>query len=174
MLAPKWLICLLLLTQIFKYLDSLDVEDSKDVKSGYSITFVSIFRLPFFRCTLFCCFCFWNEFYFFQEQLFNFYLFLLFRCYLSLNLHSWPFIVLLMSYSWSFQFLSFFSLFTLNFQNFKENAHFEDTKLKKTFTFFEEGTAKITGTYIKWNEGMVMLVYYPFGILYTFFSLICF
>ncbi|KAL9354642.1 hypothetical protein Peur_052612 [Populus x canadensis] len=66
--------------KIFKYLDSLDVEDSKDVKSGYSITF-----------------------------------------------------------------------------NFKENAHFEDTKLKKTFTFFEEGTAKITGTYIKWNEGMVML-----------------
>lgn len=64
------------------------------------------------------------------------------------------------------------SLFTLNFQNFKENAHFEDTKLKKTFTFFEEGTAKITSTYIKWNEGMVMLVYYPFSILYTFFSLI--
>lgn len=27
--------------QIFKYLVSLDVEDSKDVKSGYSITFVS-------------------------------------------------------------------------------------------------------------------------------------
>lgn len=112
MLAPKRLICLLLLTQIFKYLDSLDMEDSKDLKSGYSITFVSIFRLPFFRCTLFCCFRFWNEFYFFQEQLFNFYLFLLFRCYLSLNLHSWPFIVLLMSYSWSFQFLSFF-LFSL-------------------------------------------------------------
>lgn len=66
--------------KIFKYLDSLDMEDSKDVMSGYSITF-----------------------------------------------------------------------------NFKENAHYEDTKLKKTFTFFEEGTAKITSTYIKWNEGMVML-----------------
>ncbi|PNT40938.2 hypothetical protein POPTR_004G128701v4 [Populus trichocarpa] len=64
--------------KIFKYLDSLDMEDSKDVMSGYSITF-----------------------------------------------------------------------------NFKENAHFEDTKLKKTFTFFEEGTAKITSTYIKrckWSQ----------------------
>ncbi|RWW29795.1 hypothetical protein BHE74_00057769 [Ensete ventricosum] len=29
------------LTAIFKYLVSLDVEDSKDVKSGYSVTFVS-------------------------------------------------------------------------------------------------------------------------------------
>lgn len=48
MVAPKGLICLLLLIQIFKYLDSLHVEDSKDVKSGYSITFVSIFRHPFF------------------------------------------------------------------------------------------------------------------------------
>ena len=48
MLAPKGLIGLLLLIQIFKYLDSLHVEDSKDVKSGYSITFVSIFCHPFF------------------------------------------------------------------------------------------------------------------------------
>nr|TKS00758.1 hypothetical protein D5086_0000180010 [Populus alba] len=63
--------------KIFKYLDSLHVEDSKDVKSGYSITF-----------------------------------------------------------------------------NFKENPHFEDTKLIKTFTFSDEGTTKITGTDIKWKEGM--------------------
>lgn len=27
--------------QVFKYLESLDVEDFKDVKSGYSISFVS-------------------------------------------------------------------------------------------------------------------------------------
>lgn len=63
--------------KIFKYLDSLHVEDSKDVKSGYSITF-----------------------------------------------------------------------------NFKENPHFEDIKLIKTFTFSDEGTTKITGTDIKWKEGM--------------------
>ncbi|KAF3444783.1 hypothetical protein FNV43_RR14476 [Rhamnella rubrinervis] len=63
--------------KIFKYLDSLDVEDFKDVKLGYSITF-----------------------------------------------------------------------------NFNENPYFEDTKLTKTFTFFDEGTTKITGTTIKWKEGM--------------------
>ncbi|KAJ1419609.1 Nucleosome assembly protein [Sesbania bispinosa] len=62
--------------KIFKYLDSLDVEDFKDMKLGYSITF-----------------------------------------------------------------------------NFKENPYFEDSKLTKTFTFFEEGTTKITGTAIKWKEG---------------------
>lgn len=28
--------------QVFKYLESLDVEDFKDVKSGYSISFVSV------------------------------------------------------------------------------------------------------------------------------------
>jgi hypothetical protein len=33
------------LLQVFKYLDSLDVEDFKDVKSGYSINFVSVFFL---------------------------------------------------------------------------------------------------------------------------------
>jgi hypothetical protein len=33
------------LFQVFKYLDSLDVEDFKDVKSGYSINFVSVFFL---------------------------------------------------------------------------------------------------------------------------------
>ncbi|CAL5369899.1 unnamed protein product [Camellia sinensis] len=64
-------------SKIFKYLDSLDVEDFKDVKLGYSITF-----------------------------------------------------------------------------NFKPNPYFEDTKLTKTFTFFDEGTTKITGTNIKWKEGM--------------------
>ncbi|XP_043705925.1 NAP1-related protein 2-like isoform X1 [Telopea speciosissima] len=63
--------------KIFKYLSSLDVEDFKDVKSGYSISF-----------------------------------------------------------------------------NFNPNPHFEDTKLTKTFTFFDEGTTKITGTTIKWKEGM--------------------
>ncbi|XP_012083083.1 NAP1-related protein 2 isoform X2 [Jatropha curcas] len=63
--------------KIFKYLDSLDVEDFKDVKSGFCITF-----------------------------------------------------------------------------NFKENPHFEDTKLTKTFAFSDEGTNKITGTNIKWKEGM--------------------
>lgn len=65
------------LTAIFRHLDSLDVEDFKDVKSGYSITFT-----------------------------------------------------------------------------FKPNPYFEDTKLTKTFTFFDEGTTKITGTNIKWKEGM--------------------
>ncbi|KAJ7970971.1 NAP1-related protein 2-like [Quillaja saponaria] len=63
--------------KIFKYLDSLDIEDFKDVKLGYSITF-----------------------------------------------------------------------------NFNENPYFEDTNLTKTFTFFDEGTTKITGTAIKWKEGM--------------------
>jgi len=64
--------------KIFNYLDSLDVEDFKDVKSGYSITF-----------------------------------------------------------------------------NMNENPYFEDTKLTKTFTFYDEGTTKITGTNIKWKEGTV-------------------
>ncbi|CDP02225.1 unnamed protein product [Coffea canephora] len=63
--------------KIFKYLDSLDVEDFKDVKSGYSIAF-----------------------------------------------------------------------------NFKQNPYFEDTKLTKTFIFLDEGTTRITGTAIKWKEGM--------------------
>lgn len=67
--------------KIFKYLDSLDVEDFKDLKSGYSITF-----------------------------------------------------------------------------NFKENPYFEDTKLTKTFTFSDEGTTKITGTVIKWKQGMAAAV----------------
>jgi hypothetical protein len=38
-----------------------------------------------------------------------------------------------------------------------ENPYFEDTKLTKTFTFYDEGTTKITGTNIKWKEGMVMV-----------------
>lgn len=63
--------------KIFKYLDSLDVEDFKDVKLGYSVTL-----------------------------------------------------------------------------NFKPNPYFEDTKLSKTFTFLDEGTTQITGTNIKWKEGM--------------------
>lgn len=64
-------------TKICKYLDSIDVEDFKDVMSGYSITL-----------------------------------------------------------------------------NFKSNPYFEDTKLTKSFTFSDEGTTKITGTNIKWKEGM--------------------
>ncbi|XP_065013522.1 NAP1-related protein 2-like isoform X1 [Musa acuminata AAA Group] len=63
--------------KIFKFLVSLDVEDSKDVKSGYSITF-----------------------------------------------------------------------------NFSPNPYFEDTCLTKTYSFFDEGTTNITGTTIKWKEGM--------------------
>nr|GMC62165.1 NAP1-related protein 2-like [Ipomoea batatas] len=63
--------------KIFKYFDSLNVEDFKDVTSGYSITF-----------------------------------------------------------------------------NFKPNPYFEDAKLVKTYTFLEEGTTQITGTDIKWKEGM--------------------
>lgn len=63
--------------KIFKNMNSLDVEDFKDVKSGYCITFI-----------------------------------------------------------------------------FNENPHFENTKLSKTFTFLDEGTTKITGTAIKWKEGM--------------------
>jgi len=35
------LLALCFLSQIFKHLTSIEVEDSKDVKSGYSITFVS-------------------------------------------------------------------------------------------------------------------------------------
>ncbi|OVA09022.1 Nucleosome assembly protein (NAP) [Macleaya cordata] len=63
--------------KIFKHLSSLDVEDFKDVKSGYSITF-----------------------------------------------------------------------------NFNQNPYFEDASLTKTFSFSDEGTTKITGTKIKWKEGM--------------------
>ncbi|CAN4090674.1 unnamed protein product [Withania somnifera] len=63
--------------KIFKYLDSLDVEDFKDVTSGYSLTFT-----------------------------------------------------------------------------FKPNPYFEDTKLVKTYTFLDEGSTKITGTAIKWKEGV--------------------
>ncbi|RDY12231.1 NAP1-related protein 2, partial [Mucuna pruriens] len=62
--------------QIFKYLTSLEVEDHKDVKSGYKITL-----------------------------------------------------------------------------DFNPNPYFENTKLTKIFTFFEEGTTKITATPIRWKEG---------------------
>ncbi|URE45189.1 Nucleosome chromatin assembly [Musa troglodytarum] len=63
--------------KMFKYLASLDVEDSKDVKSGYSVTF-----------------------------------------------------------------------------NFSPNPYFEDASLTKTYSFYDEGTTNITGTTIKWKEGM--------------------
>ncbi|XP_020105580.1 NAP1-related protein 2-like isoform X2 [Ananas comosus] len=63
--------------KIFRHLISLDVEDFKDLKSGYSITF-----------------------------------------------------------------------------NFSPNPYFEDTCLRKTYSFSDEGTTNITGTTIKWKEGM--------------------
>ncbi|CAL9083292.1 unnamed protein product [Musa textilis] len=63
--------------EIFKFLHSLDVEDFKDVKTGYSITF-----------------------------------------------------------------------------NFSNNPYFEDTKLTKTYSFNDEGTSSVTGTTIKWKDGM--------------------
>eukprot|EP00252_Welwitschia_mirabilis_P016261 TRINITY_DN3587_c0_g1_i1.p1 TRINITY_DN3587_c0_g1~~TRINITY_DN3587_c0_g1_i1.p1 ORF type:complete len:254 (+),score=81.04 TRINITY_DN3587_c0_g1_i1:284-1045(+) len=63
--------------KVFKYLQSLDVEDSKDVKSGYTITFT-----------------------------------------------------------------------------FRPNPYFEDTKLSKVFSFSDDGTTKISGTIVKWKEGM--------------------
>ncbi|KAI4318180.1 hypothetical protein L6164_025983 [Bauhinia variegata] len=62
---------------IFKYVDSLDVEDFKDMQLGYTITF-----------------------------------------------------------------------------NFKENPYFENEKLTKTLAFFDDEPTKITGTAIKWKEGM--------------------
>ncbi|PIA62650.1 hypothetical protein AQUCO_00200575v1 [Aquilegia coerulea] len=63
--------------KVFEYLSSLEVEDFKDVKSGYSITF-----------------------------------------------------------------------------NFKPNPYFDDTKLLKTYFFPENEITKVTGTTIKWKEGM--------------------
>lgn len=36
---------------------------------------------------------------------------------------------------------------------FKPNPYFEDTKLTKSFTFLDEGIAKITATNIEWKEG---------------------
>lgn len=63
--------------KIFKYLVSIDVEDFKDVKSGYSISFT-----------------------------------------------------------------------------FSPNPYFEDTKLTKAFSFADDGTTNMTGTTIKWKEGM--------------------
>lgn len=37
---------------------------------------------------------------------------------------------------------------------FKPNPFFDNTKLIKTFKFFNEGTTKITGTNVDWKEGM--------------------
>ncbi|RVW14635.1 NAP1-related protein 2 [Vitis vinifera] len=88
--------------KIFKYLSSLEVEDFKDVKSGYSITFVSSFLFP---CSV--------------------------RIEHLLKVQ-----------------------FVLIIQNFNPNPFFEDTKLKKTFTFLDEGITKISVTSIKWKDGM--------------------
>ncbi|KAI4352584.1 hypothetical protein L6164_006821 [Bauhinia variegata] len=63
--------------KIFKYVDSFDVEDFKDMQLGYTITF-----------------------------------------------------------------------------NFKENPYFENEKLTKTLAFFDDEPTKITGTAIKWKEGV--------------------
>ncbi|KAM0958259.1 hypothetical protein EV1_023339 [Malus domestica] len=38
--------------------------------------------------------------------------------------------------------------------NFNDNPYFEDTKLTKTFTYIDGQTTKITGTPVKWKEGM--------------------
>ncbi|XP_050942246.1 NAP1-related protein 2-like isoform X2 [Cucumis melo] len=37
--------------------------------------------------------------------------------------------------------------------SFNENPYFEDRKLEKTYTFFEDEAIKITGTTIKWKDG---------------------
>ncbi|KAJ6801257.1 NAP1-related protein 2-like isoform X2 [Iris pallida] len=37
---------------------------------------------------------------------------------------------------------------------FSPNPYFEDTKLTKTYHFSDEGTTNVTGTKIKWKEGM--------------------
>ncbi|WOL17141.1 NAP1-related protein 2 isoform X2 [Canna indica] len=63
--------------QIFKFLQSLDIEDLKNVKAGYSIIF-----------------------------------------------------------------------------NFSNNPYFEDTKLIKTYSLTDDGTSSVSGTAIKWKEGM--------------------
>ncbi|XP_039126037.1 NAP1-related protein 2-like isoform X2 [Dioscorea cayenensis subsp. rotundata] len=38
--------------------------------------------------------------------------------------------------------------------NFSPNPYFEDTKLTKSFSYSDEGTTSVTGTTIKWKEGM--------------------
>ncbi|KAH7683598.1 Nucleosome assembly protein (NAP) protein [Dioscorea alata] len=38
--------------------------------------------------------------------------------------------------------------------NFSPNPYFEDTKLTKSFSYSDEGTTSVTGTIIKWKEGM--------------------
>lgn len=50
------------------------------------------------------------------------------------------------------------SLNSLNLQSFNENPYFEDRKLEKTYTFFEDGAIKITGTTIKWKDGSVTVI----------------
>ncbi|XP_059077338.1 NAP1-related protein 2 isoform X6 [Cryptomeria japonica] len=65
------------LTAVFKYLQSIDVEDFKDVKSGYSISFT-----------------------------------------------------------------------------FRPNPYFEDTKLTKVFRFTDELTTSVSGSMVKWKDGM--------------------
>lgn len=43
-------------------------------------------------------------------------------------------------------------------QTFSPNPYFEDTKLTKTFSFADDGTTNMTGTAIKWREGMVSVL----------------
>ncbi|KAK6796921.1 hypothetical protein RDI58_004622 [Solanum bulbocastanum] len=109
--------------KIFKYLDSLDVEDFKDVTSGYSLTFVSsLFLKTLLRTgTLEDCTKYASTAYIISQCL----------------------------QQVAADFLLFFNL-----QIFKPNPYFEDTKLVKTYTFLDEGSTKITGTAIKWKEGM--------------------
>lgn len=52
-----------------------------------------------------------------------------------------------------------------------ENPYFEDAKLTKTLTFYDEGATKITGTEIKWKEGKVMVApFIPLENLFYFFN----
>lgn len=121
--------------QIFKYLSSLEVEDFKDVKSGYSITFVSLFLLPYFGL---------EKTIFEVHVVFGYIKALCIACWYMIctNLQLW-------GYGLVINFDSY------GCQNFRSNPYFEDTKLTKTFTFLDEGTTKVTATSIKWKEGMV-------------------
>lgn len=110
------------------------MEDFKDVKSGYSITFVSLFLLPYFVL---------------EKMIFEVQLFLLFWYVKALYIACWQVICAIWVYTSVINFDCFIC------QNFKSNPYFEDTKLTKTFTFLDEGTTKVTATSIKWKEGMV-------------------
>lgn len=56
------------------------------------------------------------------------------------------------------------------FQNFNDNPYFEDTKLTKTFTYIDGETTKITGTPVKWKEGMVFTAFATLALVFFFLS----